>query len=140
MGGYPVFDIVINIEKIVYNEQELSEVAFSASSSIAFRDAYSKAEPVLLEPIMSVEVITSENYMGDIITDFSTRRGKVVDIGINALNERVINAEVALVTMFGYSTNLRSLTQGRSSYTMQFKEYAEVPAELTDLVLNPYGY
>lgn len=140
LGGYPVSDIIISVETLNYNEQEISEIAFSASASMAFREAYVKGNPILLEPIMSVEVICSENYIGDVISDYGTRRGRVIDMGINQLGERFVLAEVPLATMFGYSTSLRSLTQGRSSYTMQFKEYESVPKDLTASILNPYGY
>jgi elongation factor G len=109
-----------------YHDVDSSEMAFKIAGSIAVKKATRLASPVLLEPIMAVEVVTPEDYMGDVIGDLSSRRGRVE--GMEAVgNNQVIKALVPLADMFGYATDLRSRTQGRATYTMKFKSYAEVP-------------
>jgi len=140
LGAYPIYDIIVSVDNLIFNEQEISDIAFSAASTISFREAYNKAEPILLEPIMNVEIICSEKNIGDIISDINSRRGKIIEMSLNNLQENVVLSEVPLSTMFGYSTSLRSLSQGRATYTMQFKEYDKVPPDMIQKILNPYGY
>jgi elongation factor G len=130
MAGYPVVDVKVELFDGSYHEVDSSELAFKIAGSMAFKDACRKANPVLLEPIMKVEVVTPEDYMGDVVGDLNRRRGKV-----NAMNQRgnarVVDALVPLGEMFGYATELRSITQGRASYTMQFEHYEEVPPNIS---------
>jgi elongation factor G len=130
MAGYPVVDVKVELFDGSYHEVDSSELAFKIAGSMAFKDACRKANPVLLEPIMKVEVVTPEDYMGDVVGDLNRRRGKV-----NAMNQRgnarVIDALVPMGEMFGYATELRSITQGRASYTMQFEHYEEVPPNIS---------
>ncbi|RME91250.1 MAG: elongation factor G [Candidatus Hydrogenedentota bacterium] len=129
LAGYPVVDVEVTLYDGSFHEVDSSEMAFKVAGSIAFKEACKKANPVLLEPIMKVEVVTPEDYMGDVVGDLNRRRGKV-----NAMNPRgnarVVEAEVPLSEMFGYATDLRSLSQGRASYTMQFSHYEEVPGNI----------
>ncbi|MBS0619431.1 MAG: elongation factor G [Spirochaetes bacterium] len=130
MAGYPVVDVKVELFDGSYHDVDSSELAFKIAGSMAFKDACRKANPVLLEPIMKVEVVTPEDYMGDVVGDLNRRRGK-----INAMNQRgnarVIEALVPLAEMFGYATELRSITQGRAAYTMQFEHYEEVPPNIS---------
>ncbi|GAB4444127.1 MAG: elongation factor G [Turneriella sp.] len=130
MAGYPVVDVKVELFDGSYHDVDSSELAFKIAGSMAFKDACRKANPVLLEPIMKVEVVTPEDYMGDVVGDLNRRRGKV-----NAMNQRgnarVVDALVPLGEMFGYATELRSITQGRASYTMQFEHYEEVPPNIS---------
>jgi elongation factor G len=130
MAGYPVVDVKVELFDGSYHEVDSSELAFKIAGSMAFKDACRKANPVLLEPIMKVEVVTPEDYMGDVVGDLNRRRGKV-----NAMNQRgnarVVDALVPMGEMFGYATELRSITQGRASYTMQFEHYEEVPPNIS---------
>jgi elongation factor G len=126
LAGYPMVDLRVRLTFGSYHDVDSSEMAFKIAGSIAVKKATRLASPVLLEPIMTVEVVTPEDYMGDVIGDLSSRRGRVE--GMEALgNNQVIRALVPLADMFGYATDLRSRTQGRATYTMQFKLYAEVP-------------
>jgi elongation factor G len=126
LAGYPVVDLRVRLTFGSYHDVDSSEMAFKIAGSIAVKKATRLASPVLLEPVMSVEVVTSEDYMGDVIGDLSSRRGRIE--GMEALgNNQVIRALVPLADMFGYATDLRSRTQGRATYTMQFNSYAEVP-------------
>jgi elongation factor G len=126
VAGYPMVDVKASLLDGKYHEVDSSEIAFKIAGSMAFKEAASKAGPVLLEPIMEVEVVTPENFMGDVIGDLSARRGKISSMeGRGAA--QVVKARVPLGEMFGYSTRLRSLTQGRATYTMQFAAYEQVP-------------
>jgi elongation factor G len=126
LAGYPMVDLRVRLTFGSYHDVDSSEMAFKIAGSIAVKKATRLARPVLLEPVMSVEVVTSEDYMGDVIGDLSSRRGRIE--GMEALgNNQVIRALVPLADMFGYATDLRSRTQGRATYTMQFNSYAEVP-------------
>jgi elongation factor G len=126
LAGYPVVDLRVRLTFGSYHDVDSSEMAFKIAGSIAIKKAARLASPVLLEPIMSVEVVTPEDYMGDVIGDLSSRRGRIE--GMEQVgNNQVIRALVPLADMFGYATDLRSRTQGRATYTMQFKSYAEVP-------------
>ncbi len=126
LAGYPVVDLRVRLTFGSYHDVDSSEMAFKIAGSIAIKKAARLASPVLLEPIMSVEVVTPEDYMGDVIGDLSSRRGRIE--GMEQVgNNQVIKALVPLADMFGYATDLRSRTQGRATYTMQFNSYAEVP-------------
>ncbi|TXG95989.1 MAG: elongation factor G [Nevskiaceae bacterium] len=129
MAGYPVVDIKIALTDGSYHEVDSSEVAFKVAASMAFKEGCAKASPVILEPIMGVEVETPEDYMGDVMGDVNRRRGIILGMDDNA-GVKVLKAEVPLSEMFGYSTSLRSLSQGRATYTMEFKKYQEAPANV----------
>jgi elongation factor G len=112
-----------------YHDVDSSEMAFKIAGSIGYKEAAKKAKPVLLEPIMAVEVVTPEDYMGDVIGDLSSRRGKVEGMEQRG-NSHVVRSQVPLAEMFGYATDLRSRTQGRATYTMQFHSYQQVPESI----------
>jgi elongation factor G len=135
LAGYPVEDIKITLFDGSYHDVDSSEMAFKIAGSMAFKEAARKAHPVLLEPIMDVEVVTPEEYMGDVMGDLSSRRGKIE--GLMARKDaQVIKAKVPLSDMFGYSTQLRSMTQGRAIYSMQFAHYEEVPRSIADQIVE----
>ncbi|MBM4135419.1 MAG: elongation factor G [Nitrospira sp.] len=131
LAGYPVVDIKATLYDGSYHDVDSSEMAFKIAASMAFREAAKKAKPVLLEPIMSVEVVTPEGYLGDVIGDLNSRRGKVQNIEKRG-NTQIIKAMAPLSEMFGYATDLRSKTQGRATYTMQFSHYEEAPKGITE--------
>jgi elongation factor G len=135
LGGYPVIGVRVSMVDGSYHDVDSSEMAFRIAGSMAFKDAMRKADPVLMEPVMSVEVVTPEEYMGDVIGDLSSRRGKVEGMGMRA-NARVIKAYAPLAEMFGYATDIRSKTSGRASYTMTFDHYEEVPRDVADKLLK----
>jgi elongation factor G len=133
--GYPLTDLKVVLVGGSYHEEESTEMAFGISASMAIRRASAEAAPKLLEPVMSLEVVTPEEYVGDVIADLNSKRGKVV--GIDAENAlQVLKAQVPLAEMFGYSTSLRSSTQGRATFTMQFFEYDVVPASRADNIIK----
>jgi elongation factor G len=134
LAGYPVVDCKVRLHFGSYHEVDSSGPAFEVAASMAFQDAAKKAGLVLLEPMMSVEVVSPDNYLGDVIGDLNARRGRILDMGERA-NTRVIHAEVPLATMFGYATDVRSKTQGRATYTMQFAHYAPVPAAVQEEIV-----
>jgi elongation factor G len=134
LAGYPVVDVRATLYDGSYHEVDSSEMAFKIAGSMAFKEAAKKAKPVLLEPIMSVEVVTPEEYMGDVMGDLNARRGKIQSMEKRG-NSQVIRAEVPLSEMFGYATDLRSKTQGRATYTMQFSRYEEVPKNISDAII-----
>jgi len=135
LAGYPMEDVKVKLFDGSYHEVDSSEMAFKIAGSIAFKAAAKKAHPVLLEPIMDVEVVTPEEYMGDVMGDLSSRRGKIE--GLTARKDaQVIKSRVPLSDMFGYSTTLRSMTQGRAIYTMQFSHYEEVPQSISDQIIE----
>lgn len=135
LGGYPVIGIKVAIVDGSYHEVDSSEMAFRIAGSMAIKEALKKASPVLMEPVMNVEVVVPEEYMGDVIGDLSSRRGKVAEMGVRA-NARVVKAFVPLAEMFGYATDLRSKTSGRASYTMSFDHYEEVPKNVAEELLK----
>jgi elongation factor G len=135
LAGYPVVDVKVTIFDGSYHEVDSSEMAFKIAGSMGFKEGAKKAKPVLLEPIMSVEVVTPEDYMGDVMGDLNRRRGIVQGMD-DIPTGKTIKAEVPLGEMFGYATDLRSLTQGRASYTMQFEKYGEAPANITDAIIK----
>ncbi len=134
LAGYPVVDVRATLYDGSYHEVDSSEMAFKIAASMAFKEAAKKARPVLLEPIMSVEVVTPEEYMGDVMGDLNSRRGRIQSMEKRG-NSQVIRAEVPLSEMFGYATDLRSKTQGRATYTMQFSRYEEVPKNISDAII-----
>lgn len=135
VAGYPVIDVKATLFFGSYHEVDSSEQAFKAAGSMAFRAGAKKAGAQLLEPMMAVEVVTPEEYMGSVNGDLSSRRGLIQEMEDSA-SGKVVKAEVPLSEMFGYATSLRSATQGRANYTMEFKKYAPVPASITDAIRN----
>ena len=138
LAGYPVVDFRARLIDGSYHEVDSSEMAFKIAGSMAFKEAAARAKPVLLEPVMKVEVVTPEPYMGDVIGDLNARRGRIEGIEQQG-NARVIRALVPLAEMFGYATALRSATQGRATYTMEPSHYEEVPANIADEVRAKAG-
>jgi len=135
LAGYPVEDVKVTLLDGSFHEVDSSEMAFKIAGSMAFKEAARRADPVLLEPIMSVEVVTPDEYMGDVMGDLSSRRGKIE--GLNQRSDaQVIKAMVPLSEMFGYSTILRSMTQGRAIYSMQFQRYDETPKNISELIIE----
>jgi len=134
LAGFPVVDVKVTLVDGSYHEVDSSELAFKIAGSLAFKNAAQKAQPVLLEPIFAVEVVTPSEFMGDVMGDLNARRGHIEGMEPRG-NAQVITATVPLSTMFGYATDLRSMTQGRAVYTMQFKHYAEVPAAIASEVV-----
>jgi len=130
-AGYPIVDIKVTLLDGSYHDVDSSEIAFKIAGSMAFKDAVSKASPVLLEPIMAVEVVVPEQFMGEVIGDISSRRGKILGMDPRPAVQ-VIEARVPLAEMFGYATDLRSMTQGRATYTMQFSHYDPVPVPISE--------
>ena len=130
LAGYPMVDVRAILTFGSYHDVDSSEMAFKIAGSLAFKEAARKAKPALLEPVMAVEVVTPEEYMGDVIGDLSSRRGKVAGMEPRG-NSQVVRAQVPLAEMFGYATDLRSRTQGRATYTMQFHSYSQVPESIS---------
>ena len=135
LGGYPVIGVKISLVDGSYHEVDSSEMAFKIAASMGFKEAMKKADPVLMEPVMSVEVVTPEEYVGDVIGDLSSRRGRIDGMDLRA-NARIIKAFVPLVGMFGYATDLRSKTSGRANYSMQFDHYEVTPVEVSEKILQ----
>jgi elongation factor G len=136
LAGFPVVDVRVTLFDGSYHEVDSSENAFKMAASIAFKDGMRKASPVLLEPMMAVEVETPEEFMGNVMGDLNSRRGIIQGMDDLASGVKVIKAEVPLAEMFGYSTALRSATQGRATYTMEFKHYTEAPRNVAEAVIN----
>jgi len=134
-AGYPVVDIKVTLKDGSFHEVDSSEMAFKIAGSMAFRQAAKRARPVILEPVMEVEVVVPEDYMGDVIGDLNGRRGKIEGMERRA-NAQVVNAYVPLSEMFGYATDLRSKTQGRATYTMQFSHYEKTPKSVAKEILG----
>lgn len=135
MAGYPVVDVKVTLFDGSYHEVDSSETAFKIAASMAFKDGCKKAQPVLLEPMMAVEVVTPEEFMGDVIGDLNSRRGRINGMEQRG-NSKVVDASVPLSEMFGYATDLRSSTQGRATYTMQFDHYDEVPKSIAEGIVE----
>jgi elongation factor G len=140
LAGYPMVDVKVELYDGSFHDVDSNEMAFKIAGSLAFKEACSQAGPVVLEPIMTCEVVTPDEFMGDVIGDLNSRRGKIHGMaprhGVQA-----IDAEVPLAEMFGYATDLRSRTQGRATYTMQFKHYAAVPKNVgEELVAKVRGH
>ncbi len=140
LAGYPMVDLRAVLLDGKYHEVDSSELAFKIAGSMAFKEAADKAHPVLLEPVMEVEVVTPQEFMGDVIGDLNSRRGKILEME-NRAGAQVIAARVPLASMFGYATRLRSITQGRATYTMQFAVYEPVPPQIhEELTARSGGY
>ena len=133
VAGFPVIDFKSTLFDGAYHDVDSSVLAFEIAARAAFREGISKASPTLLEPVMKVEVVTPEEYMGDVIGDLNSRRGQVQNMTTKG-NANIIDSIVPLANMFGYVNNLRSLSQGRASYTMQFDHYEEVPSNVAEEV------
>ncbi|CCG88831.1 elongation factor G [Erwinia piriflorinigrans] len=138
LAGYPVVDIKVRLHYGSYHDVDSSELAFKLAASLAFKSAFGKAKPVLLEPVMKVEVETPEDYMGDVIGDLNRRRGMIEGMEDTSTG-KTVRAQVPLSEMFGYATDLRSQTQGRASYSMEFLKYAEAPNNVAQAVIEARG-
>jgi elongation factor G len=134
-AGYPMVDVRVTLTDGKYHETDSSEIAFRVAGSLALKAAAARAKPVLLEPVFAVEVVTPEEFMGDVIGDLNRRRGQVHGMEPRG-NAQVVTAYVPLSEMFGYATDLRSNTQGRATYTMQFERYDEVPPNIAEKVVG----
>ena len=139
LAGYPLVDIKVAVYDGSFHEVDSSEAAFKIAGSMAFQEAVRRASPVILEPIMRVVVITPEQFMGDVVGDLNSRRGIIKEIndrGEGNARVKEIEAEVPLASMFSYATQMRSMTQGRASYTMEFGHYAEVPRNIAEEIIG----
>jgi elongation factor G len=136
--GYPMLDLKVTLFDGSYHDVDSSEAAFRTAGSMCFRECAKAANPTLLEPLMSVEVTTPEEYMGDVVGDISKRRGVIQSMN-DTSSAKVINCEVPLSEMFGYATDLRSSTQGRATYSMQFEKYSEAPAHITEAIIKKFS-
>jgi elongation factor G len=134
LAGYPMVDIKVFLTDGSYHEVDSNEMAFKIAGSMGFKEACRKARAVLLEPVMDVEVVTPEEYMGAIVGDLNSRRGRIISMEARGTSQ-VIRANVPLATMFGYATEMRSMTQGRATYTMQFARYEEVPTSISEEIM-----
>jgi elongation factor G len=135
IAGFPVVDVKVTLYDGSYHEVDSNEMAFKIAGSMGFKEGARKASPALLEPIMKVEVVTPEEYMGDVMGDLNRRRGMVQGMDESPTG-KIIRAEVPLAEMFGYATDLRSATQGRASYSMEFGKYAEAPTNIAEAVIK----
>jgi elongation factor G len=135
IAGYPVVDVKVTLFDGSFHDVDSSELAFKVAGSMCFREAAQRARAMLLEPVMKVEVVTPEEYMGDVMGDLSRRRGVVQGMNDTPAG-RSVRAEVPLKEMFGYATDLRSLTQGRATFTMEFAKYSEMPTGIADAIVN----
>lgn len=136
LAGYPVVDVKVTLFDGSYHDVDSNEMAFKIAGSMGFKEGAKKARPVLLEPIMDVESVTPEEYMGDVMGDLSRRRGVIQGMEDGATGNKHIKAEVPLSEMFGYATDLRSMSQGRATYTMEFKKYSETPNSVADAIIS----
>jgi elongation factor G len=134
-AGYPMVDVRVTLTDGKYHDTDSSEIAFKIAGSLALQEAAKRAKPVLLEPVFAVEVVMPEEYMGDVIGDLNRRRGRVNGMEQRG-NAQVVSAHVPLSEMFGYATDVRSMTQGRATYTMQFDSYEEVPPNIAEKVVE----
>ena len=135
LAGYPVVDVKVTIFDGSYHEVDSNEMAFKIAGSMGFKEGCRRAKPVLLEPIMKVEVVTPDDFMGDIIGDLLRRRG-IVQGTEEAPAGKIVRAEVPLAEMFGYATSMRSATEGRATYSMEFEKYVETPASVAEAVIK----
>ncbi len=135
IAGFPIVDVKVALTDGSYHDVDSSEMAFKIAGSMAFKEAFAKAKPVLLEPIMNVEVVTPEEYSGDVIGDLNRRRGQITGMD-ESPSGKVVTADVPLAEMFGYATTVRSMSQGRATFTMEFKKYVEVPNNVAETVLK----
>jgi elongation factor G len=137
LAGYPVVDVAVALVDGSYHEVDSSEISFKIAGSLGFKQAMEAARPVLLEPVMKVEIVTPEQYVGDLIADMGARRGKVTSLE-NAGTNQMIRVQVPLAEMFGYATSLRSLSQGRANHTMHFLRYEQVPPHKAEEIVRRY--
>jgi elongation factor G len=135
LAGYPMSDLKVTLYDGSYHDVDSSEIAFKIAGSLAIKEAARRARPVLLEPIMAVEVVVPEEYMGDVIGDLNSRRGRIEGMELRGTSQ-IIKSHVPLSEMFGYATDLRSRTQGRGSFTMHFGRYDEVPTSLAEEIVS----
>ena len=135
IAGYPVVDVKVSLYDGSYHDVDSSEMAFKIAGSMAFKEGARKASPVLLEPMMNVEVVTPDDYMGDVNGDLNRRRGLLQGMDESPAG-KIIRAEVPLAEMFGYATDLRSMSQGRATYSMEFGRYSEVPPNVAEAVIK----
>jgi elongation factor G len=135
LAGYPVVDVRVELVDGSYHDVDSSEMAFKVAGSMAFKNAMERAKPKLLEPVMSVEVVTPEDYLGDVMGDLNSRRGRVEGLEPRG-NAQAVRARVPLATMFGYATDVRSMTQGRATFTMQFDRYEEAPQAIAGEIVS----
>ncbi len=135
IAGYPLEDIKVTLYDGSYHDVDSSEMAFKIAGSMALKAGAVKASPVLLEPIMKVEAVTPEDYMGDVVGDLNRRRGVILGMDESPMG-KIVTAEVPLAEMFGYTTDLRSMSQGRASSSMEFKKYNEVPSQIADMIIK----
>ena len=135
IAGYPLEDIKVTLYDGSYHDVDSSEMAFKIAGSMALKAGAVKANPVLLEPIMKVEAVTPEDYMGDVVGDLNRRRGVILGMDESPMG-KIVTAEVPLAEMFGYTTDLRSMSQGRASSSMEFKKYNEVPSQIADMIIK----
>ena len=135
LAGFPMSDVKVTLYDGSYHDVDSSELAFKIAGSVGLKEAARKAKPVLLEPIMSVEVVVPEEYMGDVIGDLNSRRGRIEGLELRGTTQ-IIKSAVPLAEMFGYATELRSRTQGRGSFTMHFGKYEEVPGAIAEEIVS----
>jgi len=133
LAGYPIVDVGVALYDGSYHEVDSSEIAFKIAASEAFKDGCRKASPVILEPIMSLDVVTPDDFLGEVIGDISSRRGQIEGTDVRG-NAKAVRAKVPMGSMFGYATELRSLTQGRASFTLEPSHYAEVPDSIASTI------
>lgn len=134
LASYPISDLKVTLFDGSFHDVDSSEFAFKIAASMAFKEAALKAQPVILEPIMKLEVIVPEPFLGDVIGDISSKRGRIEEMN-DRLGLKVVDAQVPLSEMFGYATNLRSVTEGRGSFTMEFSHYQEVPRNIAEEII-----
>ena len=135
IAGYPVVDVKVTLFDGSYHDVDSNEMAFKIAGSMGFKEGFRRAKPVLLEPIMKVEVVTPEDYSGDVIGDLNRRRGQIMGMDDNT-SGKIITAEVPLSEMFGYATTVRSMSQGRATFTMEFGKYVEVPPNIAEGIIK----
>ena len=138
MAGYPIINVRVRLVDGGYHPVDSSEIAFQIAGSMAFKEAAAKAKPVILEPVMKVEVVIPSDYLGDVLDDLNSRRGRILEMGHQGVS-RVVHATVPLSEMFGYATAMRSITQGRGTHTMQFEEYRPVPKTVSKKIISATG-
>lgn len=139
LAGYQIIDIEVILVSASFKQEEASEMAYKIAAGSAFREATKMAGPLLMEPVFKVEVLVPEEFMGGVIGDLNSRRGKILNMIPKTRGIQIIDAEVPLVQMFGYATDLRSLTQGRGTFTMTFKEYSIIPPKTVQEILTRLG-
>jgi elongation factor G len=138
IAGFPILNTKVTLYDGSYHEVDSSEIAFKIAGSMAFQDAVKKTQPILLEPIMEVEVLTPEVSLGDVIGDLNSKRGKIIEMTERG-NLKVVDAEVPLAEMFGYATQIRSMSQGQASYSMEFLKYEAVPRNVAEKIIGESG-